>query len=558
MFILTLSSSVIFAQKMPFQGKLIKGNSNVSGTKDLKFTLTYDSATKQKNWTETLKGVQIKDGYYSVVLGNEKPIPAEIYDFKKEAKLVITVDSENLSPITLYAPIVSSNTEYIKMRNSSGQNKVVLSGNDERSSLILYSENKQHAYLGTKKEGGFFRLSSKLTPIKNISNIDMQATSGNSWLLLKAKEKDNEKTKSLVSIYAYGDEQDAETKDGWKRAGVDLFNNTSGRNLVRLATGRGEKGKDDNGEYGKLIMHGTSTPILEITGKKWEDSDLGHINIYGKSKNNDWAWANIELTTILVGQGESKGTNGKSGGFLELLNTQNGTNDATSRLPKVQLSSFHHNTNEGKKDAGYLTIMGADKKENFYLGSDNGGNNGRLDIHGANGATKAGIGSDNNSGYFFLNNTKNTETIKLNGSNGTGTFTGAITAPNITQTSDRRLKKNIRPLTNSLANIKNLQGVNFHWKKDKTKTENMGFIAQEVEKVYPELVLTNEKGTKSVAYANLVAALVESIKEMDAKITQLESKNEQLKAQVDELDTLKKDVNYLMKMVRRSTHASGK
>ena len=54
----------------------------------------------------------------------------------------------------------------------------------------------------------------------------------------------------------------------------------------------------------------------------------------------------------------------------------------------------------------------------------------------------------------------------------------------------------------------------------------MGLIAQNVEKVYPELVNTDDEGIKSVEYANLVAALIEAIKE-------LKNENEALKAKLD-------------------------
>lgn len=71
----------------------------------------------------------------------------------------------------------------------------------------------------------------------------------------------------------------------------------------------------------------------------------------------------------------------------------------------------------------------------------------------------------------------------------------------------------------------------------------MGVIAQEVEKVFPEAVMTDSKGMKSVAYGNLVAPLIEAIKELSHKIDGLfvkyidqQKEIESLKARLDALE----------------------
>jgi hypothetical protein len=123
---------------------------------------------------------------------------------------------------------------------------------------------------------------------------------------------------------------------------------------------------------------------------------------------------------------------------------------------------------------------------------------------------------------------------------------GAIEATAFNYVSDQRLKKEIRPLENSLDKITQLEGVNFKWKKpanEKLAGEQVGFIAQQVEKVFPELVLTKEDGYKSVQYSALVSPLVESVKSLkrmfddllnkvnghDEKIAKLEKENIELK-----------------------------
>ena len=64
-----------------------------------------------------------------------------------------------------------------------------------------------------------------------------------------------------------------------------------------------------------------------------------------------------------------------------------------------------------------------------------------------------------------------------------------------------------------------LEGVSFKWQED--NEESLGLIAQDVEKVFPELVSTNNEGLKTVAYGNLIAPLIEALKAQDNKIEKL-------------------------------------
>lgn len=95
--------------------------------------------------------------------------------------------------------------------------------------------------------------------------------------------------------------------------------------------------------------------------------------------------------------------------------------------------------------------------------------------------------------------------------------------------SDERLKMNIQPIEGSLDIIKALNGVSFKWKNDGLELNlnnlsQIGFIAQEVEKVIPTLVYTTPEGYKGIHYANLVAVLVEAIKEQQNQIEVLKDK----------------------------------
>ena len=105
------------------------------------------------------------------------------------------------------------------------------------------------------------------------------------------------------------------------------------------------------------------------------------------------------------------------------------------------------------------------------------------------------------------------------------TQAGTLTAlGDIIAYSDISLKENIRPIENVLARIINSRGVLYDRIDTKTKN-NIGFIAQELENQFPELVKTNENGTKSVAYQNAVAILFEAIKEQQKQINELKNIN---------------------------------
>ncbi|MFH0846183.1 MAG: tail fiber domain-containing protein [Patescibacteria group bacterium] len=113
-----------------------------------------------------------------------------------------------------------------------------------------------------------------------------------------------------------------------------------------------------------------------------------------------------------------------------------------------------------------------------------------------------------------------------------------VYAYNFYYSSDRSLKKNINKLSNSLEKIKQLEGVSFDWKEvaEGMKKGNIGLIAQDVEKVFPELVTTNdESGLKSVEYANLVAPIIEAIKEQQQQIDQQQKKINELESKIKSL-----------------------
>ena len=89
--------------------------------------------------------------------------------------------------------------------------------------------------------------------------------------------------------------------------------------------------------------------------------------------------------------------------------------------------------------------------------------------------------------------------------------------------SDIRLKENIKPIESALDKVVKLQGVTFDWKEKSITNlkEDIGFIAQDVQKVVPELVRENEDGMLSMRHQGIAPILLEAIKELKAEIEEL-------------------------------------
>jgi hypothetical protein len=94
-------------------------------------------------------------------------------------------------------------------------------------------------------------------------------------------------------------------------------------------------------------------------------------------------------------------------------------------------------------------------------------------------------------------------------------------------------KKNIQDITYGLDKILQLKPITFNWlNEDYGDRLNIGFIAQEVEEIIPNMVTTAEDGTKSLAITDLIPVLTKAIQEQQAIIESQATEIEQLKTQI--------------------------
>ena len=106
------------------------------------------------------------------------------------------------------------------------------------------------------------------------------------------------------------------------------------------------------------------------------------------------------------------------------------------------------------------------------------------------------------------------------------TGTGELTATDFNSTSDARLKENVETIQNALEKVLALRGVEFNFTDERVHERKIGLIAQEVEEVIPQVVTEDksEEKIKSVSYANIVALLIEAMKEQQKEIEQLKNR----------------------------------
>lgn len=199
---------------------------------------------------------------------------------------------------------------------------------------------------------------------------------------------------------------------------------------------------------------------------------------------------NSEISTLETDVGTAEGNITSIDGRVTTLETATGANLAET------VSDIIGTMVTGNSESGIsVTYQDADNTLDFDVGDFT------LTIDGdaAGSATITNLASQ-------------TLTLDISSITGNLAVTGDVEAANFNTTSDIALKENLNIIDSPLSKIEQLNGYTFNWKEN--KKDAIGIVAQEVEKVFPELVVAGKDGVKRVNYDSLIPVMLEAIKEL--------------------------------------------
>jgi prefoldin subunit 5 len=334
----------------------------------------------------------------------------------------------------------------------------------------------------------------KLTNEGNVEIYGQQVngtTDASGVLSLKTQATADGGTKNEVSMEFYADRANLNTKSGFigyesgtafdlslvNSKAANLILGTNGTEKVRITTD-GYVGIGNNNPTKALSVNG-EIEALTVTANTLSGATInaGVSNV--SSGNSGWVLGGFRNTAADGYSGfQMLDAGGATKGFMGF------SNSGAAYLPN---SIFY--TSEG---AGVPVILAANKIERVRVTD-----------------TGVGINGNNSTYMFYVNGT----------AGGTSAYVNA---------SDRRLKKNISTIPNALEKISQIRGVTYNWNHDVhpelvlSHREEMGVIAQEIEKVFPDAVTEDKtNGIKSVAYTMLIAPLIEAVKSLNKMVTEL-------------------------------------
>ena len=293
-------------------------------------------------------------------------------------------------------------------------------------------------------------------------------------------------------------------------------------------------------QAGYSNLHGANNTFIGSSAGKSTDSD--HNTCLGSnSGTNNTGYSNTFV-------GSYAGMKNTIGGYNVFLgrgagwNIQDGSgNTFIGSGAGSNIKSGHENIIIGSGAAG----------ENYFAGSGTGSSNIII-------GNQAGYSLSNTSSNIFIGNQAgyneagSNKLIIENSSSGTplvyGNFTddvfrinGNVEATVFNTVSDKSLKKNVTQLTDAVEKLMLIRGVYFDWNQSEETGlllkdgRQIGVIAQDVEKVYPEIVMTNDKGYKMVDYTKFAPILLEAVKEQQQQIDTFKAENDELRSELEAL-----------------------
>ncbi|WMN06230.1 tail fiber domain-containing protein [Marivirga arenosa] len=548
----------MLAQKLPFQGYLEESGVPVEGTRDFTFNLP------AYGWIETFSAVPVTNGVYNVVLGSNTPLPKNIFGGVSEISMNVGVNSTPIGSITLYKPLVSANTLLDAERDmtiigpNDSTNLKMGSNNLYYGSVNFYdSLGVQQGFLSADPAGGRLQLNQRDGGGNFSSAVVMRTNNTSSTAQFWGQNTTADGITLMIENYITGNQIDLgpQMSGNYRRSGTDWKDN-AGNLLAAIGNTRDEGGSDPTGHSGYLSLWGTNSFNAQLTGKRWINNDLPILELFGINDNGSGFWLSNVIAEV------NPGTGTDNYGSLLMRNTDNGNISTDGLFLTSNLNATSGGGIEVKDNTSANRIILEGQTGLISSERPSGGSAVRLFQNSGNGGISIeNAAQDVNFNYEAEINildmsNAGAPTITIDGSIGDITAIGQIDADILSSTSgtviasDRRYKKEINTLENALDNTLKMRGTSYFWKDEKkTQKRQIGVIAQEVEKIYPEFVHTNKDGYKAVNYAQMTAVLIEAVKELNAKIENLEADNKELTTALNEQQKLNDRITKLEKLL---------
>jgi hypothetical protein len=228
--------------------------------------------------------------------------------------------------------------------------------------------------------------------------------------------------------------------------------------------------------------------------------------------------ANARTTAATANGASTIVLRGTSGEFSAGVITADGSALTAINASSISTGTIANARTTAASANGASTIVARDASGNFTAGT----------------ITASLTGNASGSAATFTSTSQNSQFNSIGVGTAGSTTAGEIRATNnVTAyySSDERLKDNVKVISNALAKVLQIRGVEFDWNNLKdpedgyfVRKHDVGVIAQEIEKVLPEVVAIREDGIKAVKYDRIIPLLIEAIKELEAQVAELKAK----------------------------------
>jgi len=353
-------------------------------------------------------------------------------------------------------------------------------------------------------------------------------------------------SKGSGSVYI-GDQAGAQAVgNGWgnvfigQKAGFNNDGSVGSLGARNVFVGR-ESGRD-NTSGGDNIYLGAWAGAKNTTGEENVaiGADANSVNTTGSS-NTYIGWR-----AGLTNSGNNNVVTGHDAGSAHSYHSVPSNYNNSVLLGKE--AGFWANGGDNNTYIGYRSgYYGETAKNNVMIGYKAGNNDqageGNIFI-----GYEAGHNEDGSNQLYIANSSTAEPLIKGDFLANTLDMNADVTTTTINEVSDIRFKKDIKPIIGALEMVVNMTGVYFSWDQNNEAQKpfkddrQVGFIAQELEKVVPEVVATSERGYMSVNYGKISAILLEAIKEQQTEIENQNAENDRLNQKLEDQDTVISDL----------------